>query len=81
MPIYPPYTTKPIPTCHGFRHNRIPREKIDSVDEYLDSYAKFLRQGIDSVDRDMLKRVCTELTEVYRLRRTVWFVATVGPRR
>jgi len=32
-----------------------PREKIDSVDEYLDSYAKFLRQGIDSVDRDALK--------------------------
>ena len=30
-----------------------PREKIDSVDEYLDSYAKFLRQGIDSVDREM----------------------------
>jgi hypothetical protein len=36
-----------------------PREKIDSVDEYLDSYAKFLRQGIDSVDRDVLKRVCS----------------------
>ena len=55
-----------------------PREKIDSVDEYLDSYAKFLRQGIDSVDRDALKNVCNELAEVYRLRRTVWVCGNGG---
>src|SRR5260370_15017701 len=55
-----------------------PREKIGTVQEYLDSYAKFLRQGIDSIDRDALQNVYRELAEVYRVRRTVWVCGNGG---
>jgi hypothetical protein len=58
-----------------------PREKIDSVDEYLDSYAKFLRQGIDSVDRDALKNVCTNWLRCTAFAEQFGFVATAGRRR
>ena len=55
-----------------------PLEKIDSVEEYLDSYARFVHQGFDSIDRVALKNVWRELDEVYRLRRTVWVCGNGG---
>lgn len=55
-----------------------PIEKIGSIEDYLDSYAEFLRQGLESVDRSALRSVVRELTEVYRLRRTVWVCGNGG---
>ena len=55
-----------------------PLEKIGSVEDYLDLYAGFLRQGLESVDRGALKNVLRELTEAYRLRRTVWVCGNGG---
>ena len=55
-----------------------PLEKIGSVEDYLDLYAGFLRQGLESVDRGALKNVSRELAEVYRLRRTVWVCGNGG---
>ncbi len=55
-----------------------PRETIASAEDYLDSYAKVLQQGIASIDRDTFRNVCRELAEVYRLRRTVWVCGNGG---
>jgi phosphoheptose isomerase len=55
-----------------------PLEKIASIEDYLESYAEFLRQGLASVDRDALRNVSRELAEVYRLRRTVWVCGNGG---
>ncbi len=55
-----------------------PLEKVDSVEDYLDAYAGFLRQGLESIDRGALKNVWRELAEVYRLRRTVWVCGNGG---
>lgn len=55
-----------------------PSEMIGSIEEYLDSYTKLLRQGLEGVDRDTLNRVWRELTEAYRNRRTLWTCGNGG---
>jgi len=55
-----------------------PREKIESVGEYLDAYAEAVRRGFDSVNREALKQVAAVLAEVYRARRTVWVCGNGG---
>lgn len=55
-----------------------PQDKIPSVAEYLDAYAKVLREGLDSVDRNALELVFQALTDAYRHRRTVWVCGNGG---
>lgn len=55
-----------------------PQEKFASIAEYVEGYAKVLREGLDSVDRIALDSVFQSLRDTYRHRRTVWVCGNGG---
>jgi phosphoheptose isomerase len=57
---------------------QFPSEKIQSVEEYLDRYARIVDRGFASIDRKVLDQVCRVLQSAYRNRRAIWVCGNGG---